>query len=130
MQVLAVILIGFSVATIGFAANVNKRFPYSTDEELQDLINRSLAAAGWLTALSVGVLIAEAVIIVLAVINVQPRKLVRQILVSAELILCFLITVAIPNTLFLRAGYTIQYCSCNFLLCYCHSVCNIRRRME
>ena len=90
------ILIGVSAATIGIIEDnelleviqdANRIILSSAEKDLQDLINQSLGAGGWLIALSVGVLIGETVAIVLAIINFQPLKLVRQIIVSG--ILCF-----------------------------------------
>ena len=92
------ILIGVSAATIGIIENnealervqdADRGFLSRAVKDLQDLINQSLGAGGWLIALSVCVLIGETVAIVLetvpivlAAINFQPLKLVRQIFVS------------------------------------------------
>ena len=91
IQVLALILIGVAAGTIGIVSNnealeavrdfdVKSAPPAFT--ELQDLINRSLGAAGWLIVMGVGVLVAEIVATILAIANVQTMKLAIQIIVS------------------------------------------------
>ena len=51
-------------------------------QELQDLILRSLAAAGWLIVLAGAVVIAEVIAIVLFMANFESWKLALGILVS------------------------------------------------
>lgn len=94
MQVLAVILIGVSAATIGIikdnwilelVRDADRDHLSSDGKAFQDLINRSLVAAGCLIALSVGVLIGDVVVITLTIVNIQSLKLLIQIHVSGTL---------------------------------------------
>lgn len=89
VQVLAVTLISVSTATIGIIENndLEAMRDSSAGRDLQNLIKQSLGTAVSLIVLGVGVLIAESVVIAFAVINFQPLKLVRKVLVSG--ILCF-----------------------------------------
>ena len=89
-QVLALVLLGISAATIGVIEN-NKIFDVlrnydgeldDAGQELLDLILRSLAAAGWLILLGGAVVIAEIIAIVLLIANFDALKLVLGILVS------------------------------------------------
>ena len=91
IQVLALILIGVAAGTIGIISNnetlelvrdFDRKILTTAGEELQDLTNRSLGAAGWLIVVGVGVLVAEIVATILAIANVQTMKLAIQIIVS------------------------------------------------
>ena len=81
MQFLALILIGAAAGTIGIINNNVLRFlrdanrDYLSDDakDLQDLIYRSLGAAGCLIVLSGGVIIAKCVAIILAVVLVHAK---------------------------------------------------------
>ena len=122
MQVLAVIVIGVSAATIGIIEdNDFLELVRDTDrlvgdaKDLQDLINQSLGAAGWLIALGFGVLVGEVVAIILTIlIFSQSLKLVLQIIVRGILHL-LLNNSSKHNTVFLATGHTIQCCSGNLL---------------
>ena len=90
VQLLAVVLVGISAATIGvinnndaldFVRKFDGELP-DTLQELQDLIFRSLAAAGWLILLAGVVVIAEVIAIVLLMANFEALKLALGILVS------------------------------------------------
>ena len=95
MQVLAVIVIGVSAATIGIIVNntiLDDVRDFDRDrltddgKDLQDLTNQSLGAAGWLIALGVGVLIGDIIAIILyTIVNIQPLKLIIQTIVSGIL---------------------------------------------
>ena len=100
MQVLALILIGVAAGTIGLINNNDiidivrdfDRDDLSDDgKDFQDLIFRSLGAAGWLIVLGVGVIIAEIVAIILVVVLViakaQVLQLIIQIIVSCIFVL-------------------------------------------
>ena len=55
-------------------------------DDLLNLINGSLSAAGWLIAMSVGIIIAEIIFTVIAIINIQSTtKLIFGIIVSSAL---------------------------------------------
>ena len=91
IQVLALILIGVAAGTIGIVSNnealeavrkYHNIYPTSAYTELYNLINQSLGAASWLIVVCVGVLIAEIVITILEIANVQTMKLIIQIIVS------------------------------------------------
>ena len=57
-------------------------------EDLLNLINRSLRAAGWLILMSVGIVIAVIIFTVIAIVNIQPTvKLIFGIIVSPDLVL-------------------------------------------
>lgn len=82
------ILIGVSAGTIGIISSNDETLQSvrtsdglsESSAELLDLVNRSLSSAGWLIVLGVGVLVAETVAIILAV--VLSPKLVLQVIVS------------------------------------------------
>ena len=93
MQVLALILVGVAAGTIGIInsndvlENVRDAENLSGDaKDFQDLIIRSLGAAGWLIVLGIGVIIAEIVAIILVVVlgiaKAQVLQLIIQIIVS------------------------------------------------
>ena len=87
---LAVVLLGISAATIGVINNNDaldslRKFDgelLDALQELQDLIFRSLAAAGWLILLAGAVVIAEIIAILLLIANFDALKLALGILVS------------------------------------------------
>ena len=55
-------------------------------QDLLNLINGSVGAAGWLIVMTVGILIAEIIAIVIAIVNIQPTvKLIFGIIVSSDL---------------------------------------------
>ena len=57
-------------------------------EDLLNLINGSLGAAGWLIVMSVGIVIAEIIFTVISIVNIQPTvKLIFGIIVSPDLVL-------------------------------------------
>ena len=100
MQVLALILIGVAAGTIGLINNNDllealrdaDRDTLSDDfKDFQDLIIRSLGAAGWLIVLGGGVIIAEIVAIILVVVlgiaQAQVLQLIIQIIVSCIFVL-------------------------------------------
>lgn len=92
------ILIGVSAGTIGIISSNDETLQSvrtsdglsESSAELLDLVNRSLSSAGWLIVLGVGVLVAETVAIILAVV-LSPR-LVLQVIVSIQCCI-FLLTV-------------------------------------
>ena len=98
MQVLALILLGVAAGTIGLINN-NDVLEIVRDAEnlggdakdLQDLIFRSLGAAGWLIVLGGGVIIAEIVAIILVVVlgiaQAQVLQLIIHIIVSCIFVL-------------------------------------------
>ena len=61
IQIFAMILIAVSAGTIGIISNNETLREVAPKDDLQDLINQSASAAGWLIALSGGLLIGEAV---------------------------------------------------------------------
>lgn len=85
------ILIAVSAGTIGIINNndildgvrdADREDLPSAGKDLYDLINRSLAAAGWLIVLGVGVIVGEVVAIILTILNFESLRLVVQIIVS------------------------------------------------
>ena len=90
LQLLALVLLGISAATIGVIENndafdIIRKFDGELPhylQELRDLILRSLAAAGWLILLAGAVVIAEVIAIVLFMANFESLKLALGILVS------------------------------------------------
>ena len=85
------ILIAFSAATIGIIENNDlfedlRDFSGTLPDSLEDLlilISRSLGVSGWLIFLGAGVIVAEAIAILLAILNIQTLRLAIQIIVSA-----------------------------------------------
>jgi len=121
MQVLALILVGVAAGTIGVInsndtlENVRDadRDTLSDDEkDFQDLIFRSLGAAGWLIVLGVGVIIAEIVAIILVVVLViakaQGLQLIIQIIVSCIFVLLQQLKSVITTCFACRTYYSVS----------------------
>ena len=121
MQVLALILIGVAAGTIGVINNNDvlegvrdaDRDTLSDDfKDFQDLIIRSLGAAGWLIVLGIGVIIAEIVAIVLVVVLViakaQVLQLVIQIIVSYIFVLLQQLKSVITTFFVCRTYYSVS----------------------
>ena len=119
------ILIAISAATIGIIEN-NDAFDTLRDfsgklstplENLLILISRSLGASGWLIFIGIGVIVAEAIAISLAIINIQTLKLVLQIIVSV-LFAIYVVILYIHNT---GSYLFILYCYIKSLLLYIYN---------
>ena len=86
-------------------------------EDLLNLINGSLGAAGWLIVMTVGIVIAEIVFIVLSLVlvNIQPTvKLIFGIIVSFADGSCYYTNVCMAYNLYLKMTLCFtgrRYCS-------------------